>query len=227
MSVPPRVLIPLRSLDAGKSRLSAVLTVAERQALIEAMLTDVITAVHGAELFDVVLAANGRHATELADRLGIPWIPDSNATNGLNAALHAAIRRDATTHPELMIVAADLPFINASDLRAVVAATGDVVIAPTHDGGTAVLKLRPPGVIQLAYGRDSAAQHAAHAAAVGAHVSVVNRPGFAFDLDTPGDLIDAVARCAAEPSDSARGTHTRGVLMRRQGNTTATLPTSP
>jgi len=52
--------------------------------------------------------------------------------------------------------------------------------------GTNALALRPPDVIDFRFGVGSLAAHIAQAD--GLPLSVVDRPGLAFDLDTPADL---------------------------------------
>lgn len=222
----PRVVIPLRSFDAGKSRLSQVLDVSARQALIEAMLTDVLHAVRSSGATDVVIAACGDHAVSLARTLGLPVISDERPGGGLNAALTRVLATVSYTDQSVMIVAADLPRITADDLAAVTARPASVVIAPTHDDGTAVLLQRPPSQITLAYGAKSASAHAINATAAGRTVASVRRDGLLYDLDTPADLATAL-RDVYDPLVTAPlGRHTQTVLdaMPREAMNAATLP---
>ncbi|MEX2533724.1 MAG: 2-phospho-L-lactate guanylyltransferase [Nitriliruptoraceae bacterium] len=222
-----RVVIPLRSFDAGKSRLSPVLDVSARQALIEAMLTDVLHAVSGSGATDVVIAACGDHAVSLARTLGVRVISDETPGGGLNAALTRVLATGSYTGQSVMIVAADLPRITADDLAALTAGPASVVIAPTHDDGTAVLLQRPQAQITLAYGAKSARAHALNATAAGCDVTSVRRDGLLYDLDTPVDLATAL-RDVDEPSLVAAplGRHTQTVLdtMPRAAMNAATLP---
>jgi len=222
----PRVVIPLRSFDAGKSRLSQVLTVTARQALIEAMLTDVIDAVRNSGVTDVVIAACGDHAVSLARTLKVAAISDEAAGGGLNAALRRVLATGCGTDQSVMIVAADLPRISADDLACVTASQASVVIAATHDAGTAVLLQRPPAQITLAYGVKSALTHAYNATSAGCDVATVRRDGLLYDLDTPADLAAAL-RDVDNPLVSAPlGRHTQQVLggMPRAAMNAATLP---
>jgi 2-phospho-L-lactate guanylyltransferase len=64
-----------------------------------------------------------------------------------------------------------------------------VAIAPDRAGtGTNGLALRPPDAIPFHFGAGSRAAHAAAAEAANVPLTVVERPGLAFDLDTPEDL---------------------------------------
>lgn len=206
----PPVVIPLRSFDAGKSRLSDVFSVAIRQALIEAMLADVLAALDGAGFTDVTIAACGAHAADLAGQFQVPFLADDDNAGGLNAALSAACDRTANRATQVMIVAADLPSVGADDFLAVTACDTPVVVCPTHDEGTAVMRLSLPRRFALAYGPDSAVKHRTAAKDGGCAVTVVRRDGFTWDLDTPQDLTRFFHD--ATPAASL-GAHTRRVLM--------------
>lgn len=206
----PPVVIPLRSFDAGKSRLSDVFDVATRQALIEAMLADVLAALDGAGFTDVTIAACGAHAADLAGQFQVPFLADDDNAGGLNAALSAACDRTANRATQVMIVAADLPCVQADDFLAVTACDTPVVVCPTHDDGTAVMRLSLPGRFSLAYGPQSALKHHDAAADAGLAVTVLHRDGFTWDLDTPKDL----ARLIGDDAQAATlGVNTRRVLM--------------
>jgi len=206
----PLIVIPLRSVDAGKSRLSTVLDVATRQALIEAMLADVLHAVTTCGGTDVVIAACGDHAAGLAQRFGVPWVRDEAHAGGLNQALGDVVAAAQKTHADVMIVAADLPRITAADLDAVLSSDAPIVIAPTHDDGTAVLRQRPPAAFALAYGPGSATKHAAYGRAAGLSTHVLHRDGLLYDLDTPEDLFEAHALTGV--ADTPLGAQTARVL---------------
>lgn len=100
-------------------------------------------------------------AVEAAGRLGIPW-----------AVVHA-----------------DLPLLDAADLRAVeeALAGADLVLAPSRDGGTTVVAGRL-GRFPFRYGPGSFHRHLGRGVRLGARVRVLVRAGLALDLDGPGDL---------------------------------------
>ena len=115
---------------------------------------------------------------------------------GLNAGLDQA-RGDAQADgiETLVVLHGDLPNLSAEDVLALLAGLGavaagrGVAIAPDRTGaGTNGLGLRPPGAIAFRFGTGSFAAHLSEAEAAGAALSVVERPGLAFDLDTPEDL---------------------------------------
>ena len=170
------VVVPMKA-TKGKSRLAGVLDAAGREALTQQMLQHVLGTLREAGLGDVAVAS---------------------AEDELNADVTAAARRaEAAGASELLLVMADLPYLSADDIAAMIQAgrLSDVVIAEAKDGGTNALLLRPPTVLQFAFttGRPSAQFHADHARSVGIEPQFVRRPGLARDIDTPDDLATLVS----------------------------------
>ncbi|MBW3663480.1 MAG: 2-phospho-L-lactate guanylyltransferase [Actinobacteria bacterium] len=194
-------LIPLRDPGSGKSRLAPALDRDERAALAEAMLADVVQALTDA-VDDVVLLASGSQAAVAGQALGLDVLLDDVDTPGLNPALAVATRRLSPNAARIVVVVADLPCLQSADVNAVLADEAPVVVAPTADGGTAVL-LRVPGeVITTAYGPDSAVRHLELARNAGVTSRRIDRPGTELDVDTVGDL---AALAAAPVGPSTRG----------------------
>ena len=74
--------------------------------------------------------------------LGYDIVENSNADLGLSASLHLAVGAAATTKAQaLLIVLADMPFLVASHIDALIAACGHDIIASV-DGG----QLMPPAI---------------------------------------------------------------------------------
>jgi len=165
-------VVPMKATTSTKSRLSGVLDAAGRAALAR-------------QMFEHVLAT--------LREAGLAQIEVATAQQELNADVSAAARRlQESGGRELLLIMADLPYLQASDIAAMIEAgrTSDVVIAEAKDGGTNALLVRPPTVLQFAFttGRPSASFHADHARNVGIEPAIVNRPGLARDIDTPDDL---------------------------------------
>ena len=170
------------------------------------MLDDVVAALRGGGIADVRILAGDAAAAEAARARGLPTVPDP-AEGGLRSAVDAGLAAVGDAGVRL-VVAADLPGLDAGTVADLLAMADRVTVLPTPDGGTAVLAL-PPGVTPAArYGPGSAALHVAAARDVGA-AAVLLAPGAAGrDLDGPGDL--AVAR------DTAVGPAT-GATLRDDG----------
>jgi len=184
-------LVPVRS--GGKSRLAGVLGAADRDRLVRLMLDDVIGALRtsGVVAGICVLSDDSRLVPA-----GCEWTGDSGF--GLNAALKAAVqsvvRRNSATR--LLIVAADLPFINAHDIRQLVAWDSDAVVIASDAAGTGTnaMLLAPPDVIGPQFGVESCRAHLAAALRAGVGGSARVLEGFAHDIDEPRDLSRLLAQ---------------------------------
>jgi 2-phospho-L-lactate guanylyltransferase len=172
-------VVPMKSTELAKSRLAPVLDAAGRRALAQQMLHHVLGILRGAGL-PVHVAG------------------DNQGKGDLNADVTEAARlvaRDGATH--LLLVMADLPYLSADDIAALIEAGHDnaVVIAEAKDGGTNAMLLTPPTVLEFAFAthRPSATFHAESARRAGIEPLILRRPGLARDIDTPADLAALVA----------------------------------
>ncbi|MEI6203652.1 MAG: DUF2064 domain-containing protein, partial [Enhydrobacter sp.] len=123
---------------------------------------------------------------------------DNQGKGDLNADVTEAARlveREGASH--LLLVMADLPYLAADDIAALIEAGRDnaVVIAEAKDGGTNAMLLTPPTVLEFAFAthRPSATFHAESARRAGIEPVILRRPGLARDIDTPADLAALVA----------------------------------
>ncbi len=185
------VVMAVRPVDEGKSRLAGHLNIEERKVLNIKMFryvfdvardvvptSNVVVISRSDALLDEARAAGAHGAVETGR--------DLNAA--LTEASHVAAGRGATS---LLTLSSDLPFLMADDVRAMLAAAGDVVIATDRAGiGTNALLIRKPFAMPYRYGGESLAAHKAAAAEAGLAVTVIERPGLARDIDTPEDLAE-------------------------------------
>lgn len=111
---------------------------------------------------------------------------------GLNEALQQA-RLHFAQAPAILILHSDLVAVSVNDVESMIAASEPnascVVIAPDRHGqGTNALLLKPPHVIDFAFGPDSAQRHIAQAEANGIHATLYHSESISLDLDSPDDL---------------------------------------
>jgi 2-phospho-L-lactate guanylyltransferase len=139
------------------------------------------------------VAASGPAAAAAASALQTDVVLDPPGTRSLDQAIEQARLRVAP-RAGLLVVQADLPLLQADDIRAVIEQDAPVVVAPTSDGGTSALLRRPSGVIGTAFGRGSGRAHVRLAEDAEVPVAVVRRPGLAHDVDDLGDLTASRAR---------------------------------
>ena len=179
------VLVPLKRLDAAKSRLAEALAADERAELMRGLLQGVLVAVRAAGFERVtVVTSEALEGIPVWQDRGLPW----------NEALATAIE-EIVTEDVVAIVSADLPLLGASEVRALVEATPPrgIAIGRALDGGTNAVAMRPPGIVLTRFGEPASA--AVHAS-LGVPSVMVDLPGLAFDVDTPEDLARMRERAA-------------------------------
>lgn len=198
-SDPVTALVPLKALEAAKTRLASALTPAARRELAARMAAAVCDAcLASPAIASVVLLAGDEAAAGVA--AGRDVTVRHSPAPGLGAALADAdaVWADAAA---TLVVAADLPGVCSGELTALVAAAGDgpaVVVAPTVDGGTGALLRRPPAAIAAAFGHDSAVAHQRAATEAGVRLVRWWSPTLGHDVDEPADL-PRVARLRSRP----------------------------
>jgi 2-phospho-L-lactate guanylyltransferase len=185
-----RIIVPHRGLSAAKTRLAPVLDPDQRIELARTLLQSVLRVVRKA-IEDVVVISPAAELEPIVEQAGARLVVQRGM--GLNRGLDQA-RNDALAGgiQTLGVLHGDLPNLGPDDVRALLeAAAGDraVAMAPDRAGsGSNGLALRPPDVIGFRFGSGSFAAHQAEALAAGVVPVIVQRPGLAFDLDTPEDL---------------------------------------
>lgn len=184
-------VVPVKDLGGTKSRLAPVLDPAARAGLTLYMMGRVVSRLREAGLDAVGVVSPDPVVLDEALRRGAtPLVQESR---GLNPALEEG-RLWATENgaAALLVLPADLPLIEAEDVRAVLdeaAGGAPVVIAP--DGarsGTNALLLRPPDALPFHFGPDSFEAHLRAARDREAEARVCENQHLSFDLDTAGDL---------------------------------------
>jgi len=205
-------VIPAKALAGSKMRLAGVLDDGARRALVLAMLRDVLAACReGGRFAEVVVVAGDDEVARAAEDAHVLAVGEP-AGASLNDAIAHGLRYARTLGAEeALVLPADIPQLTASDIDDLLdAASGEqaetVALVRARDGGTNALFLRPPGVIDPAFGPESADAHLAAARARGVAATAVPRPGLAFDVDTPDDLhaLDGMAVGAATTAWLAR-----------------------
>lgn len=194
------VLVPVRGLADGKTRLGLALDAEEREALVLGMLRHTLATLNEWPQGSLVhLITDDDDVAAVGSGGGAAIVRDSPGSD-LNAALRAG--RDsavAAGASAILCLPADLPLLSLTGLvqlldaadAAIAAGSGRpiVVIAPADArGGTNALLLSPPSIIEPEFGEASLEAHIRAAARADASLQLVIEPGLGFDLDTPDDL---------------------------------------
>jgi len=186
------ILVPVKNLSAAKQRLAAVLDQSSRTALAQAMLYDVLSAVHSwKNRPQVAVVTSDPYAVRLAAEYEFEVIPDPEnpgETGAIEMATRLCVERGADS---TLVIPADIPLIQAWELDEIVkrAPAEGSVLVPAGDGrGTNAAFRRPANLFPLRFGNDSFKPHHAAAQATGKPCVVLNLPGIGVDVDNPPDL---------------------------------------
>lgn len=184
-------VVPVKELAGTKSRLEPILDPAGRAGLTIYMMGRVISVLKEAGIGDVCVVSPDKVVLQKAREKGAEILRQQS--EGLNPALEEgrqwAIDRGASA---LLVLPADLPLLDAGDVRAVISGGGEepsAVISPdaAHTGTNALL-LRPPDLLPFAFGAGSFEKHCQAAEEIGVPIAICERPHLSFDLDTKEDF---------------------------------------
>lgn len=188
------VIIPVKPLNRAKSRLSGVLTPEQRYHLAETMLRHVLSVVQTVpQVLGTLVISRDNKVLSIAREYNAHTVQESG-TPALNTALMRATQVIARWKGSaVLILPADLPLIAGEDVSAIIEMSGrapqSVVIATDqHEDGTNALFVRPPGLVEYAYGAGSYKRHKQIAQDAGAEVKVYHSERLLLDIDVPADL---------------------------------------
>ena len=186
-------IIPVKPLRRGKSRLAKVISADERADLNHYLLDHTIKVLKTIdEIENILVISRDKEALALARDLGARTVQEFGSP-GLNTALSRAVEivRSYETCG-VLVVPADLPRLDAEDLKKILAFRDDppiVVIAPDRKKeGTNALFVCPPDLIEFNYGEGSFQKHIQGARDAGARLEICELASLELDLDEPEDL---------------------------------------
>ncbi|MBE0616179.1 MAG: 2-phospho-L-lactate guanylyltransferase [Burkholderiales bacterium] len=193
------ILVPVRGLASGKSRLAAVVSADERRALNAQMLDRTLEAIAQSgeapelprnPLAQCIVVSADADVLDLARLRGAQAL-DEGRNTGLNAALELArAKANAQGATRLLVLAADIPEVDAAALERLdraIPANSAAVISDKIGTGTNGLLLPARANICFAFGVDSLVQHRTALEALGIDTRIWHDPALAFDLDTAAD----------------------------------------
>lgn len=210
------VLVPVKALTWGKTRLSSLLSETARHAVSQAMLIDVLTSLRQASLVErVVVVSSDSSLLALTRRLGAHAL-EEEYPRGINGAVQVGSeycsRQGATA---LLVLLADLPLVTAEDIDFLfqqLSGAPEALLVPCKEGeGTNALLRVPPLITASCFGGGpSLERHLLAARRAGIACRVIEVPRIAFDLDSIEDL----ERFAARPTETQtyRTLHGLGVF---------------
>jgi 2-phospho-L-lactate/phosphoenolpyruvate guanylyltransferase len=208
-------ILPVKGFGAAKQRLSDLLGQGAREALAQAMFSDVLASLRKVKGLDSIAVVTADPRAESAAGGARVQVLRDSAQSGQSAATRIGIEHALQAGFErVLLVPGDTPLLDPLEIDAMLArAAGDrldAVIVPDRAGtGTNSLLLRPPDAFDPSFGPGSLERHVEAATIAGVTFRVEGVVSLMHDVDTPGDLADLGALL-----DERRGVapRTRGAL---------------
>lgn len=186
----PWVIIPVKSLHHGKSRLSAILTLEKRYELNKELLLKTL-AIALEYSSNIVVVSPCPAALQIAQKAGV-FTLNEHAPHNLNSGLKQAstwIRNRNVS--SFLILSCDLPYATVDDLKMINNhALNDesmVVATDSQKQGTNALYLRTQKEINYRFGSKSLELHLHEAKSCELSTFVIHDSRLSLDLDTPHD----------------------------------------
>jgi len=206
-------VLPVKRFAAAKRRLATGIDDERREALVEAMLGDVLEAIGEARAIErTIVVSDEPRAVEAAAAIGAEVLADPGEGGHSGAALAGIARAVERGAGCAVLLPGDCPLLEPRQLDRLLTGVPSrfVAIVPDRHGtGTNALVLAPPDAIHPAFGEGSRARHVAAARQAEVPYAVEELPSLALDLDTPADL---VALTRALESRAGRGRRTAKIL---------------
>jgi 2-phospho-L-lactate guanylyltransferase len=186
------VIVPVKSIHNGKSRLAGVLSSGDRERLNIAMLTNILhTLKDMEEITGALIISHDESIQELAETFGFDFLLEQKPYS-LNRAIKKACGKCGEMGASaVLILPADLPLINKKSLQSILDKNADppvVVITPDRrKEGTNSLLINPVNGFNFQFGENSFFLHQNTASMMEYRVEIVDDPGMELDLDIPED----------------------------------------
>jgi 2-phospho-L-lactate/phosphoenolpyruvate guanylyltransferase len=208
-------ILPVKRFGAAKQRLAAGVDDERREAVVAAMLEDVIEAIGEARTVErTIVVTDDPRAREIAAASGAEAIPDAAEGGHSEAALAGIARAIETGASCAVLLPGDCPLLDPHELDHLLTGvpTAYVAIVPDRHGtGTNALVLSPPGAIRPAFGEGSCARHVAAAREAGVPYSVEEIASLGLDLDTPADVVALARELERRPGRAQRTAKALGI----------------
>jgi len=176
------VLVPVKSFQNAKTRLSPALNPADRATLARQMAAQVVAA---AAPLPVTVVCDDPEVAAWARQLGAAVVGEPG--RGLNGAVAAGVAHLRSQGiAEVVVAHGDLPW--ARKLDRLTGFAGITLVPDRRQDGTNVIYLPAMTNFRFSYGPGSFKRHLAEAQDLGVAVRVIRPPDLTWDVDVPEDL---------------------------------------
>src|SRR5688572_2698574 len=189
-------ILPVKSFGAAKQRLSEQLGQGSREALAQAMFSDVLASLRRVKGLDAIAVVTDDSRAESAARGSRVLVIRDRDETGQSDATRLGIRHALECEFErVLLVPGDTPLLDPLEVDGLLTRASaerlDAVIVPDRSGaGTNALLLRPPDVFAPSFGPGSFDRHVESASRAGISFRVDRVRSLMHDVDTPDDLAD-------------------------------------
>lgn len=187
-------VLPVKSFDAAKQRLSDTLRGGSRQLLAQAMFADVLGALRRVDRIDGIAVVTSDHEAEAllrGERITVLADPHGD---GQSAAAQIGIDHAiANDYRRVLLVPSDTPLADPAAIDSLLERsrgerTAVTIVPDRHRTGTNALVLCPPEAIRPSFGIGSFARHLELVREAGVSHRVEDADSLMHDVDTPEDL---------------------------------------
>jgi len=206
-------VLPIKTFVAAKQRLGGLLAGGSREALSQAMFSDVLSSLRKVEGLEAVAVVTASRAAQAAAQGEGVTVLNDPTQSGQSAATLVGIRYAvAKKFDRVLLVPGDVPLLDAAEVNALLErnAREPLALVPDREGlGTNAILMSPPTLIEPSFGPGSFARHLGAGRAAGVEARVEHVDCLLHDIDTPQDLSDLTTLLAQRRGLASR---TRGAL---------------
>lgn len=190
-------LLPVKSPRNAKQRLTGFLSPTQRETLARAMFEEVLGTLCSVRGLGCIAVATSDH--EIAHRAretGVEVFIETEQVSHSHSADLAAQKAAAMGATSVILLPIDVPLVTRDEIESLIeGAEHGVVVVPSSDGtGTNALVRTPPNAIKACFGPGSFRAHCGQAESLGLPLKVMRPAGLLFDIDTPDDVAEIIAR---------------------------------
>jgi 2-phospho-L-lactate guanylyltransferase len=208
-------VLPVKRFAEAKQRLAAGIDDEHREAVVAAMLDDVLEAIGEARSIErTIVVSDEAVAAAGAAAVGAEVVPDPGEGGHSGAALAGIARAEQLDAECVVLLPGDCPLLEPRELDRLLTglpASYVAIVPDRHGTGTNALALSPPRAIRPAFGAGSCARHVAAARGAGVPFAVEELASLALDLDTPADVVALTRELAARPNRARRTAKALGI----------------
>jgi 2-phospho-L-lactate guanylyltransferase len=190
-------ILPVKCPRNAKQRLKGFLAVEDRETLARMLYRQTLAALCQAQGIDrVVVATSDAEVADHARSLGALVFDEDQQVSHSVSADAACLRAMEMGASTVLLVPIDVPTVTPADFSQLAAsARPGLIVVPSSDGtGTNALVRTPPNCIESRFGPGSFRAHLDQARSKGLDADVLRLPGLMFDIDTPEDVAELLAR---------------------------------